>query len=104
MLFTLIPWIIISGIIYFTLVEYFETSTGKDLTDNVIGAATAIDQFMNTRVQDLNAFSNSPIYELNRPEDISAHLSSIIDAYPFYNILIFAVSTSFITFTICVSE
>jgi len=45
---------------------------------------------MTTRIQDLNSFSNSPIFELNNPIEISKHLSSIVDAYPFYDDLIFA--------------
>ncbi|OUR95781.1 hypothetical protein A9Q84_14870 [Halobacteriovorax marinus] len=90
MLFTIVPWVIISSIVYFTMVKHFEDSTGKNLKDNVVAAAAAIDQFMTTRIQDLNSFSNSPIFELNQPHEISKHLSSIVDAYPFYDDLIYA--------------
>jgi len=90
MLFTLLPWVIICSIVYITLVDYFETSTGKNLMANVMGVADSIDRFMIIRSEDLNAFSNSPIFELTRPKDISKHLRSIVDAYPFYDELIFA--------------
>jgi diguanylate cyclase (GGDEF)-like protein/PAS domain S-box-containing protein len=90
MFFTIIPWIVISTIVYFALVKSFETSAGNDLMDKVIGAAITIDQFMINRSQDLEALSNSPIFELNHSEDISTYLKNIVDVYPFYDELIYA--------------
>jgi len=34
MLITIVPWIIVSSIVYLTMVKYFEISTGKNLKDN----------------------------------------------------------------------
>ena len=73
--------------VYFTVLSNFERLQGEHLKDNVSQAAITIDEFMFTRVKDLNAFSNSPIFSAGNINDIEIHLSEIVKAYPFYDVV-----------------
>ncbi len=79
--------LVILGIVYFTLISTFEEFQGEQLKSNVSQTAKAIDDFMFTRVKDLNAFSNSPVFIIGTFEDIKKHLTEIVKAYPFYEVL-----------------
>ena len=61
---TLITALVIMCIVYFALLTNFEKFTGTALKNQVGQAAKAIDNFMFTRVKDLNTFSNNPIFSI----------------------------------------
>ena len=82
-----ITMLILISMLYFTVTSNFENNAGERLQDNVSQAAKAIDAFMFTRVKDLNAFSNNPIFAVVTTEDVANYLSEAVRAYPFYDTL-----------------
>ncbi len=79
--------ITLMSVVYFILVSDFEKKEGKHLKNSVAQAAKAIDAFMFTRVKDLSAFSNNPIFSVGSLEDISDYLLEIVIAHHFYDTL-----------------
>jgi len=82
---TLVTALFILCIVYFTLLNNFEKFAGTALKNQVGQAAKAIDNFMFTRVKDLNTFSNNPIFSIGTHEDVSDYLTEIVKAYPYYD-------------------
>ncbi len=77
------------SITYFSMVTHFEQQEGNRLADNVRQSAKAIDNFMFTRVKDLNALSNNPLFGISSSEIISNYLSRVVIQYPFYENILF---------------
>ncbi len=86
----IIPVLMLMIIMYFIVLSNFTRNWGEHLEDNVSQAAKAIDEFMFTRVHDLNAFSNNPIFSVGSIENASYYLSETVSAYPFYDTLSYA--------------
>ena len=75
------------SLVYFSMVAYFEKNISELLEANVIHAAKAIDEHMFTRVNDLNIFSNNPLFYTSTVPVISNYLRNIVTEYPFYELL-----------------
>jgi two-component system, cell cycle sensor histidine kinase and response regulator CckA len=82
-----ITMLILISMLYFTITSNFENNAGERLQDNVVQVAKAIDAFMFTRVKDLKAFSNNPIFSVGTTEDVAKYLSESVRLYPFYDTL-----------------
>jgi len=85
-----IPSIVIMIMVYQAMTQQFETSMGRAITQGVQQTATAIDDFAKNRISDIDAFSDSPIFQLESDDVINDHLDSIVDAYAFYDALTYA--------------
>ena len=77
------------SVVYFSMVSNFEQEEGDQLKVNVIQSAKAIDDFMFTRVKDLNVLSNNPLFSTSSNNTISNYLSRVVDQYPYYDNIIF---------------
>ncbi len=71
------------------MIDSFQSSTGLSQQNTLETAGNAITDFMDTRIDDLNAFSNSPIFDVSTPALLSVHLENIVHAYPFYDQITF---------------
>jgi len=82
-----LPSIIITAIVYQAMVTQFQQSIGEHLLDNVAHAANTIDTFIDQRVKDIDAFSDSPIFTIGNNAEVTQHLQSIIAVYDVYDLL-----------------
>ncbi len=77
------------SIVYFSMVSHFERQEGDKLKNNVIQSAKSIDNFMFTRVKDLNILSNNPLFSTSSNTTISNYLSRVVEQYPYYDNITF---------------
>ena len=81
---SLIPLVVFLSILYPALVSEMESMISVRLRDSVTQSARTIDEFMGTRVKDLQALAKSPFLVTGSNEEISKLLAVQVRFYPYY--------------------